>query len=155
MIVASKTMKPSLRPRLLVLSLLLISAAWRLPCAGAETLTVKVSGLKRNAGTVHVMIWRDAAGFPMEPEKAVARKVTPVTGARTDVLFTGLPAGIYAVAAFQDVNSNGKLDRSVMGWPKEPVGASNEATGLMGPPKFADAAFTLNQPNQVINLVVK
>ena len=41
-----------------------------------------------------------------------------------------------------DENSNGKLDRNFVGMPKEGVGASNDAKGSFGPPKFADARFS-------------
>jgi uncharacterized protein (DUF2141 family) len=146
----SKVASRSLR---LAASLLLI-----LPLAAtaeAETLTVKVSGLEGTAGTLQVMIWSGPAGFPMQPEKAVARKLVPVTGPYLDVVFPGLAKGVYAVAAFQDVNGNGKLDRSLLGWPTEPVGASNGATGMMGPPKFRDAAFPLKQPTQAIEVTLK
>lgn len=123
--------------------------------ACAETLVVKVTGFTGAAGNLHVMVWKDAAGFPTETEKAVARKVVPVTGPRVEVTFKGLARGDYAVAAFQDLNGNGKLDRSLLGWPTEPVGASNGATGIVGPPKFEEAAFALKQATQTIQLTLK
>jgi uncharacterized protein (DUF2141 family) len=79
----------------------------------------------------------------------------PVTGAQMEVSFTGLPKGRYAVAAYQDLNSNGSLDRSLLGWPTEPVGASNGATGMVGPPRFRDAAFELKQATQLIEVKLK
>ena len=42
---------------------------------------------------------------------------------------------------FSIENSNGKLDTSFMGIPHEGVGASNNAKGHFGPPKFDAAAF--------------
>jgi uncharacterized protein (DUF2141 family) len=47
-----------------------------------------------------------------------------------------------AISAFQDENSNGKLDRNFMGMPKEGVGASIDAKGSFGPPKFADVRLS-------------
>jgi uncharacterized protein (DUF2141 family) len=136
-------------------AVLLFASLATVAAADAETLTVKVAGLHGTAGTLHVMAWIESDGFPMQPEKAVARKVVPITGPRLDVVFSGLARGVYAVAAYQDANGNGRLDRSVLGWPTEPVGASNGATGVMGPPKFKDAAFQLKQPIQSIDLVLK
>jgi len=46
--------------------------------------------------------------------------------------FPGVAAGTYAVSAFHDENSNGKLDRNFMGIPREGVGASNNAKGHLG-----------------------
>jgi len=130
-------------------------AAGSFAAAAAETLVVKVSGLKPGAGLLQVMVWKDAGGFPTDFDRSVARKGVPVTGARLEVSFAGLAQGVYAVAVYQDLNGNGRLDRSVLGWPTEPTGASNGATGSFGPPKFRDAAFELNQPLRVIEVTVK
>jgi uncharacterized protein (DUF2141 family) len=123
--------------------------------ASAETVTVRVTGFKGNVGKLDIMIWKEAAGFPTQPEKAVARKSVTVAAPQMEVSFTGLPKGRYAVAAYQDLNSNGSLDRSLLGWPTEPVGASNGATGMVGPPKFKDAAFELKQATQLIEVKLK
>jgi uncharacterized protein (DUF2141 family) len=54
-----------------------------------------------------------------------------------------IPQGTYAIACYHDENNNGKLDTKFMGIPKEGTGASNDARGTMGPPKFKDAKFQL------------
>jgi len=136
--------------------IVLISALlWHSSRADAETLIVKFSGLRGGAGTVRVMLWKDAAGFPTRPEKAVAHKAAAVTGSEAELSFSGLPRGTYAAAAYQDLNNNGKLDLSFFGWPVEPTAASNGARGVMGPPSFADAAFELQQATQAIQLNFK
>jgi uncharacterized protein (DUF2141 family) len=55
--------------------------------------------------------------------------------------FADVQPGTYAIAVFHDENSNGKLDSNFIGIPREGTGASNNAKGHMGPPKFDDAAF--------------
>ena len=47
------------------------------------------------------------------------------------------------MVAFHDENGNGELDRNVLGIPTEGHAFSNDATGRMGPPAFADAAVTV------------
>jgi uncharacterized protein (DUF2141 family) len=133
----------------------LISALlWLSFPAGAETLTVKLSGM-HGKGVVRVMLWKDASGFPTQPEKAVAHKELPVTGAEAELSFSGLPRGIYAAAGYVDENNNGIMDRSLLGWPVEPIAASNGARGIVGPPSFNSAAFDLKQPAQTIELKFK
>lgn len=61
------------------------------------------------------------------------------------VVLDDLSEGRYAIKAFHDVNDNGALDIHITGIPKEPYGFSNNASGFMGPPKFADAAFTVKK----------
>ena len=133
---------------------LMAALLWQAP-AQAETLVVKLSGLRGRTGVVRVMLWRDAAGFPTQPEKAVARKAQAVTGPECELSFTGLAPGSYAAAAYVDENNNGVMDRSFLGWPIEPTAASNGAHGVVGPPSFSAAAFELKQPVQTIQLIFK
>jgi uncharacterized protein (DUF2141 family) len=57
----------------------------------------------------------------------------------------GLEEGRYGVMAYQDVDGNGKLDRGFFGIPKEPLGFSNDAPIVFGPPKFKDAKLKLQK----------
>jgi uncharacterized protein (DUF2141 family) len=58
--------------------------------------------------------------------------------------FKGVAPGTYAVAVYHDENGNGKIDSNFMGIPKEKTGASNNAKGKMGPPKFQEAKFVVS-----------
>jgi len=118
--------------------------------AFAETLTVTVTGMRGAKGTLFVTVWHDEAHFLKDLRQAAARRVVPVSGPAMTVVVEGLPKGIYAVTAFQDENGNGVLDRSFIGLPTEPVGTSNDARGMMGPPKFRDAAFALSGPSRSV-----
>ena len=40
-------------------------------------------------------------------------------------------------------NDNKKMDTRIFGIPKEPIAISNDAKGFMGPPKWNDAKFIL------------
>lgn len=61
------------------------------------------------------------------------------------IVFEGVAPGIYAVAAFQDVNGNRKLDRTGLGLPLEPYGFSGEVA-RRARPDFESAAFVLREP---------
>ncbi len=66
-----------------------------------------------------------------------------------------LPEGIYAIAAFHDLNDDGKLNRNHVTLPIEPYGFSNNARRRFGPAKFTDAQFTIidgNTTHMTINL---
>lgn len=65
-------------------------------------------------------------------------------GGKVAYRFSDVPAGTYAIRAFQDVNGNGKLDRGALG-PKEPWGMSFAPgkTRGFGPPKFDDVSFSV------------
>ena len=59
------------------------------------------------------------------------------------------------MSAFQDENGNGKLDTNFIGMPKEGVGASNDAAGKFGPPKFDDARFNYKAGRSVMTIHIR
>ena len=62
--------------------------------------------------------------------------------------FQEISPGTYAVKVFHDVNSNGELDKSWIGWPQEPYGFSNDAPVNTGPPPFKLAAIHVKEGQQ-------
>lgn len=75
----------------------------------------------------------------------------PARGGPVNVVFRDVPAGRYAIAAFEDVNGNGRLDRTGLGLPTEPYGFSGGA-GLKARPSFAQAAFELREPGTALQV---
>ncbi len=67
--------------------------------------------------------------------------------------FDGLPAGRYAIMAYHDENSDGKMKLRLGMFPTEGYGLSNNPK-VMGPPKFADSAFDLAGPETAISIVL-
>jgi uncharacterized protein (DUF2141 family) len=57
--------------------------------------------------------------------------------------FDGVPAGRYAIRAFQDVNGNGILDSGAMG-PTEPWGFYKPSRPVFRSPRFDEVAFNLD-----------
>lgn len=64
--------------------------------------------------------------------------------------FENVPAGRWGVAAFQDVNSDGRFGFDTTGRPEEPWGYSRNAPAVMGPPAFRDAAVDVTEAGGVI-----
>ena len=105
---------------------------------------VGVVGLRNNKGQVLCSLFSSAIAFPQKDDKAVAHYAAEISDRRASCEFPGIAPGTYAVSAFHDENSNGKLDTNFMGIPREGVAASNDARGRLGPPKFNDAAFKVS-----------
>ena len=74
-------------------------------------------------------------------QKAIRRDTSSISDEKASCEFSQIEPGTYAVSVFHDENSNGKLDTNFLGIPREGVGASNDARGHMGPPKFDAAHF--------------
>jgi uncharacterized protein (DUF2141 family) len=117
--------------------------AFTLPAAArAADLTVAVTGLPQETGSLVVCLWSQPEGFPdCSKGRSVVKSTTARQGAT--VRFDGLKDGTYAVSVLHDVNGDGKLGTNMLGIPNEPVGFSNNARIRFGPPKFSAAAFPL------------
>ncbi len=107
----------------------------------AKLIHVEIGGLRNNKGQVVCDLYSSADGFPKNGDKALAHAKPPISNGHAVCEFPDVKAGTYAVSVFHDENSNGKLDTNFMGIPREGVGASNNAKGHFGPPKFDAAAF--------------
>lgn len=111
------------------------------PTPAENVIHVEISGLRNDKGQILCALFSSAEAFPKKPERAVARLTSTIAERQATCDFTGVAPGTYAVSVVHDENSNGKLDRNFIGMPREGVGASNDAKGHMGPPKFSAASF--------------
>jgi len=109
--------------------------------AQSSIIHVEIAGLRNERGQVFCALYSSPDGFPKDSKKAVAHVTSAITHQHALCEFSGIASGTYAVSVFHDENSNGKLDTNFIGIPREGVGASNNAKGHHGPPKFHDAAF--------------
>ena len=116
-----------------------------------HNLTVEITGMKSNTGTVFVSLYNKNSSFLKNGYKETIAKIS---NKKAIVTFKNIPKGIYAISVFHDENDNKKLDTRIFGIPKEPVGCSNGAVGHYGPPKYEDAKFNLDK-DTTISVVVK
>lgn len=121
----------------LICSSLLLGA---LP-ATAATVEVRVSGVAGGKGKVSVAVC-DRERFL---KQCAYHASVPAQAGETVVSLKDIPAGTWAVLAYQDENGNGQLDRNFIGIPKENYGFSRDAAGKFGPPGFDDAAIEVRE----------
>jgi uncharacterized protein (DUF2141 family) len=79
----------------------------------------------------------------------------PAEGHVVSATFNDVKPGPCAVKVFHDVNSDGELDTSWIGWPQEPYGFSNDAPVNMGPPPFKLAAITLKEGGNTARIALR
>ena len=106
----------------------------------------EVNALVTNNGFVYCDLYDSDKGFPDDPARALTRVKVRPERTKATCIFPDMKAGRYAVALWHDVNADQKLDMNWVGIPTEPVGASNNAKGKLGPPKFQAAAFEYRPP---------
>lgn len=130
----------------LVVTALAFSGASAVMAQGQPTpenlIHVEIDGLRSDKGQVVCSLFSSASDFPKHTDKAVAHIQSSVSDRHAVCEFPGVASGTYAISVFHDENSNGKMDTNFMGIPREGVGASNNAKGHFGPPKFDAAAFS-------------
>jgi uncharacterized protein (DUF2141 family) len=115
------------------------------------TLTVNVTNLQSADAPVEMSIYGPDNNFP-DPKGQLAKyRFTPVNGVLAAKI-TDVPFGQYAIALYQDINNNGKLDTNFLGIPNEPIGFSNITENISSKPKFADCAFTFDADNNAITI---
>ena len=119
------------------------------PTAQANRMRVEITGLRSDKGKVLCALFTSANDFPKNIDKAVAHAKAEIARGQAVCEFRDIAVGTYAVSIFHDENSNGKLDTNFMGIPREGVGASNNAVGHFGPPRFSAAAVQFSGANSI------
>jgi uncharacterized protein (DUF2141 family) len=122
--------------------------------SAAGDLIIHLAGLRSDQGQIVVLLYRSGDGFPVKEARAWRRESAPIAEHNATLHVTGVPYGTYAFTVYQDLNTNRKLDTNFIGIPKEPVGVSKNARGRLGPPRWKDANFELNQPVMEMNVTM-
>jgi uncharacterized protein (DUF2141 family) len=120
-------------------------------CANLE---VKITGMRNTKGQIKVGVYKDKETFPKTGSELKGINIFPVQKGANVAVFE-LPEGTYAVAIIHDENKNGKLDKNLVGIPKEGYGFSNDAKGTFGPPSFDKATFSLTNDVRKISIEMK
>jgi len=135
--------------------------------AWSAELEVEVRGVRPRVGEVHAAVFDHAEAFMLDTEirgtVSPSGEVTAGVFAREEdfrrppvdwrsvaptartlrLTFADLEPGEYAVAVYQDLNGNGRLDATIARNPTEPWGVSNNAQGKDRAVTWDDAKFTL------------
>jgi uncharacterized protein (DUF2141 family) len=117
---------------------------------------VHIDGFRNQKGNAGVSVFKSADGWPEKNDKSFFHTGHPFAGDKTTIELQ-LPLGRYAIAVLHDENSNHKLDRNLIGWPKEGFGFSNNPKVGLTAPSFDTAAMRINCPvtETTIHLIYK
>ncbi len=118
-------------------------------------IVVEVQGLRNDEGLIRVTLYDSASGFPNDLSKALDSGAAEIEGGRARVVFRRYSHGTYAVGLFHDENRNGVMDTNLIGVPREGYGASRDARGRLGPPRFQDAAFEHDGHETVVRVTMQ
>jgi uncharacterized protein (DUF2141 family) len=133
------------------LALLCLACLGSTATHGAE-LNITVRNVLPQQGELLVTLFDRAQGFPDQPSaNQPSAKVKP-DGETVHLTIPNLPAGRWAVMVLQDLNGNGRADVNLVGFPKEPYGASNNKLPKLSAPKFEDAAVLVGDQGAALTI---
>lgn len=129
-------------PRLYVNAAAALSASLLAAPAASEDVTVIVSGAKGVKGDVACRLYNGPRNFPFG--KGTAGEVrTRRTADGTACVLHGLAPGSYALVVALLPEDQADITRDFLGRPRQPWGVSNNIRHALRPPRFDEAAFTL------------
>ena len=112
----------------------------------AGKLSITVSGARNSDGVVRCALFNSPAMFPKIGQEWRG-VIAPIRAGAATCVFTGVPAGTYAVAFFHAERNETQLTTGMFGKPQQGYGFSNNAAGSFGPPNFSAAAFRYDGGN--------
>jgi uncharacterized protein (DUF2141 family) len=120
----------------------------------AVTVDVKLSvtNLRNSKGQLMVCLTKNPKAFPdCTKDTSALKKLVPASSA-SNITFSNVASGTYAIAIVHDENKNDKMDLRIF-IPREGFGFSRNPKIGMGPPKFKSASFTVSDSD--VNQSVK
>jgi len=121
----------------------------------AGNLTVHVSGVKNNNGSVRIALFNSDNSYTNDKftgESAFKKEILPIKNNTADYTFMNLPYGDYAIKLFHDEDNSGKFETGMFGIPKVQYGFSNNAHGKFGPAGYDKARFHLGSAEQKMDI---
>lgn len=125
--------------RLLFLLTLILTSTLMGQNTEGNTIELEITNVENDEGQMMVAIYDAKSNWLKKYFKA---SIAEIEGGASNVSFTSIPDGTYAISCFHDKDNDGKLD-TFLGIPTEDTGASNNAPARMGPPKWEDAKFEI------------
>lgn len=116
----------------------------------SANLSINISNIKLDGSTIYVGLYDNVSSFKSKSGAVDSVILIPDSNS-IDVLLKNIPLGNYAVAVFQDINNNNRLDIREFKIPIEPIGISNySATSSHLSPTFRKSQFCLKGDTLVI-----
>lgn len=129
----------SLASAIICLVLLLSSSLAR-----AQDIRVRITGIRSNKGNIILNVFKDQESYAKEnPYKTIVLNKDNIDHGRLEGNFR-IDPGTYGITLIDDENHNGKIDRNIIGLPREGFGFSNYIMEKMSRPKFTDFEVDLH-----------
>jgi uncharacterized protein (DUF2141 family) len=106
------------------------------------SLELEIKGIRSEKGKIFFQLF--------DQEKNVLKEiVADIQNGKSILRFPELKPGQYAFRYFHDENNNGKLDKNMLGVPREGFGFSNDPPIVIGEPSFDKWLFDLKEQKKM------
>ena len=118
-----------------------------------EPLTLIIKNLESVTAPVIVGVYGTKNDFPNPKDQLKEYKFKP-HGNQLTAQITNLKFGTYAIAIYQDENSDGKIDKNFIGIPTERYAFSNNYKPTVKAPSFDDCKFEYTAKSNTVNMAM-
>ena len=107
-------------------------------------LTIEIQNIESLKGDIRIGVFN--ANEKFLKENYIFRNYKIAVKNNTEaIVIDDLPKGDYAFILYHDRNADGKLNRSILGVPKEAFGFSNNVRPKLSKPTFEECKFSLKE----------
>ncbi len=119
----------------------------RLP-AGEGALELTLNCFRNDRGEALIYIYSNSQGFPDHVSPDLIQRHQKIHQGQVHFTLKNLPYNSYAISVLHDENRNGRMDKSLLGFPREGFGFSRNPDLLFGPPTYSSVRFLFLRDHQ-------
>lgn len=120
-----------------------------------QTTQIAITDIRSGNGQILLNVFKDQGTYDdNKPMKTLSFDKKGLIDGKL-VVPCPLEPGVYGITMVDDENSNGKIDKNLMGMPKEGFGFSNFFMTKMKKPAFDDFKVDLSSANAAVVIKVK
>ena len=107
-------------------------------------LTIKIENIEVLEGDIRIGVFNTSENF-LKQGLTFKNYIIAVKNTTETIIIDDLPKGEYAFLLYHDKNADGKMNRNLLGIPKEPFGFSNNVKPKFAKPTFEECEFFLEE----------
>jgi uncharacterized protein (DUF2141 family) len=117
-------------------------------------LTIVVEKLSSDNAPIEMTIYSPDDNFLAPKNSGKKYRWRPKKG-KAVTKIQNLSYGDFAIALYQDVNDNGKIDKNMIGIPEEPYAFSNDYKPVIKAPSFNDCKFSYSATENTVTITLQ
>ncbi|NVK63826.1 MAG: DUF2141 domain-containing protein [Flavobacteriales bacterium] len=121
---------------------------WGFRSNSTHTLTVQITRIRHQRGTVEIGLYEKENCFPKVGKQCKKGRVK-VQGNTVTHRFTGLKNGSYAIAVYHDENNDKSCNKNIFGVPTEAYAFSNNVRPFLSAPEFKSCRFWITDDKTI------